>query len=369
MERLKLMIPGPIQPEKDVLDEMGKPVLPHYGEEWTAIYNETVEILKMIFNTTGRVHILIGSGSSGIDACLGSALKTGEKIIVANNGHFGNRLCDIANGYGFEVISVPDEWGKPYNPALIEKALEQHPDARLVAAVHLETSTSIVNPIQQIGKIVRLKGRYFMVDAVSSLGGLPLKMDEWGIDLCASASQKCLGAPPGLSPVAIGQHGLSLISEDPHKNHGWYLNLNVWNQYAADWADWHPFPTTMATSNILALRKALMNLLQEGIDQRIARYTQLALRLRNKLRGIGLQPYTPDELLAPVLTTVCSPQGIPSSEIVNYMSRIHRIKIAGSLGALLKNKVFRIGHMSPTVSNKDIDQVVDALASFMAQYA
>lgn len=135
------MRPSPIQPEADILNKMWKPVLPYYGEEWTAIYNETVDILRKIFSTAGRVHILIGSGSSVIDACLGSALKSDEKIIIANNGHFGNRLCDIANGYGLKVISVPDQWGKPYNPTLIEKTLEEHPDARLVTAVHLETST------------------------------------------------------------------------------------------------------------------------------------------------------------------------------------------------------------------------------------
>lgn len=207
-----------------------------------------------------------------------------------------------------------------------------------------------------------------MVDAVSSLGGVPFKMDEWGIDLCASASQKCLGAPPGLSLIAIGPRGLSLISKEPQKSHGWYLNLNVWNQYATDWANWHPYPITMATNNIMALRKALMNLIQEGIDRRITRYTQLAMQLRNGLRKIGLQPYTPDELLAPVLTAVCSPHGVPVSEIVNYMSQVHRIKIAGGLGAVLKDKVFHIGHMSPTISIDDVDQVVDALASFMTQH-
>jgi alanine-glyoxylate transaminase/serine-glyoxylate transaminase/serine-pyruvate transaminase len=207
-------------------------------------------------------------------------------------------------------------------------------------------------------------GRVLLVDAVSWLGGLPLHMDEWGIGLCASASQKCLGAPPGLATVAVSPAAWELIDRTPVKGHGWYLNLRVWRQYATDWAGWHPFPITMATNNILALRAGLLGLLTEGLSTRMERYRGLALRLRRGLRQIGMPPYSPDELMAPVLTAAYGPPGVATGEIVNYMAEVHHTKIAGGLGDQLKDKIFRIGHMSPTVGEADIDLVLNQLAAF-----
>lgn len=367
MKPLKLMIPGPIQPDPEVLKAMGSPVQPHYGPDFTRFYNETLSLLKLVFNTQGDVFIMNGSGSVGIDACLGSALSTGEKIIVGMNGYFGDRLQSIAEDNGLEVIPVIAEWGQPLNPDDFSKALKEHPEAKAGVVVHLETSTTIVNPIEKIGPLFRESGRYFMVDAVSSLGGLPFEMDSWGIDLCASASQKCLGAPPGLSTVAVGPRGWEAIDRNPKKGHGWYTNLRVWRHYAIDWADWHPYPITMATNNIVALRTSLEQLLAEGIPARLERYRQLALRLRAGLRKIGYRPYTPDEILAPVLTAAYGPDGISTAKIVAFMAEQYQIKISGGLGAM-KDQIFRIGHMSPTVTNADIDEVLSALENFMTSY-
>lgn len=361
---LKLMIPGPVEVEQDVLDAMGSPVQPHYGPAWRDIYNETVETLKTIFGTRGSVFILIGSGSTGIDSCLGSLVATGGKIVVGANGFFGQRLVDVAEGYGLKVVPVTAEWGQPLRVEDFEETLKNHADASAVAVVHVETSTTIVNPIREIGRVARQHNIPFMVDAVSSLGGLPMRMDEWDIDLCASASQKCLGAPPGLSPVAVGPRGWEAIDRAPNKGHGWYLNLRIWREYSVKWGDWHPFPVTMATNNVLALKASLTSLLAEGMESRQERYRRLALRLRTGLRRIGMPPFTPDELLAPMLTAALVPEGVVSAQIVEYMSEVHQIKIAGGLGENLKDKIIRIGHMSPTLTEADIDRVIEALAAF-----
>jgi alanine-glyoxylate transaminase/serine-glyoxylate transaminase/serine-pyruvate transaminase len=361
---LKLMIPGPIQPDDDVMEAMGGPVLPHYGPEWTRIYNETVGLLKQVYGTSGDAFLLVGSGSSALDAGLGSSLSGGEEIVIGVNGWFGERLVTIAEQYGLNVIPVSAPWGAPLDPADFGRAFEAHPQARLAAVVHLETSTTIVNPIEEIGPLAVRHGRVLMVDAVSSLGGLPVRMDDWGIGLCASASQKCLGAPPGLATIAVNPSAWTLIDRVADKGHGWYLNLRVWRQFATEWADWHPFPITMATNNVLALRAGLRGLLAEGLDQRMERFRRLALRLRRGLREIGMAPYTPDELLAPILTAAYGPPGIATGDIVSYMAEVHRIKIAGGLGDLLKDKIIRIGHMSPTVAEADIDQVLRGLGSF-----
>lgn len=361
---LKLMIPGPVQPEDAVMDAMGAPVRPHYGPEFRDSYNETTGLLKKVFNTQGDVFLLVGSGSSAIDACIGSLVPSGKKMIIGINGFFGLRLKEIAEGYNIEVLPVVAEWGKPLEPEDIDAALGEHTDVSAVAVVHLETSTTIINPAQEIGRVTRRHGVPFILDAVSSLGGMPVYMDDWGVDLCAAATQKCLGAPPGLAPVAVSEAGWTALNRNPQTGHGWYLNLNIWKRYARDWADWHPFPITMTSNNLFALKTSLESLLAEGIEVRMERYRTLALRLRAGLRRIGMPPFTPDELLAPVLTSAYGPEGVPTGDIVQYMADIYGIKIAGGLGEQLKDKVFRIGHMAPTVSEADIDEVIDALASF-----
>jgi alanine-glyoxylate transaminase / serine-glyoxylate transaminase / serine-pyruvate transaminase len=360
---LKLMIPGPIQPDQAVLDAMGGPIIPHYGPYFTQVYNETLDLLRQVFNTAGNVFLLPGAGSTGTDACLGSALSTGEKIIVGSNGFFGDRLLTIADSYGLEIVPIMAEWGQPLKPEDFAEAFTQHPDARACAIVHLETSTTVVNPIAEIAAITKRAGAITIVDAVSSLGGLPFRMDEWGIDLCLSASQKCLGAPPGLSPVAVGPRGWEAIDRNPRKGHGWYSDLRVWKKFATEWWDWHPFPVTMPTSNILALREGLLQLLEEGISQRLERYRKLAILLRNGLRQINLVPFTPDEILAPVLTAAYCPEGVSSGEIVAFMEKERCIKISTGLGAL-KDKIIRIGHMCPGMSEVDIQEVLDGLAAF-----
>ncbi len=364
---LKLMIPGPIQPADDVLEAMGGPVQVHYGIPWTAFYNETLELLRGVFNTQGHIFLINGSGTCGNDAAIGSALSTGESILVGINGFFGERLEAIARGYGLKVIPVYAEWGQPLDPREICRALEEHPEVRVLTTVHLETSTSVVNPVRDIGQISRELGRVYILDAVSSLGGLEVRMDDWGIDICASASQKCLGAPPGLSPVAVGPRGWEVIDRNPDKGHGFYSDLRILRHFATspEWKDWHPYPVTMATSNIVALHTSLEALAKEGIPARLDRYRTLALRLRAGLRRLGMLPLTPDDRLAPVLTTAYGPAGVPTGRIVEYLAEEHGIKISGGLG-ILKDKVIRIGHMSPTISEADIDEVLGALEQFRA---
>jgi len=361
---LKLMIPGPVELEADVLEALGKPVLPHYGPEWTQLYNETTSMLGQIFQTEGNIFILVGSGSSAIDACIGSALATGEQIIVGVNGFFGERVAHIARSYGLEVIPVEAEFGQPLKTSWFEDALRRHPSAKAVAAVHLETSTTVVNPVPEIGQAARRHGVPYIVDAVSTIGGLPFEMDEWGIDFCAAASQKCLGGPPGLAPVAVGPRGWEAVDRIPTHNHGWYLNLSTWREHALKWADFHPFPVTMATNNVVALNRSLHNLLAVGLEKRLAAYRELALHLRANLRLIGFEPYTPDEQMAPVLTAAYGPKGVDTRKIVSFVAENYGIRISSGFGEQLVDKIIRIGHMSPTVTKEDIDRLIEALHAF-----
>ena len=361
----KLMIPGPVSVDDDVLFQMGQQIRPHYGAQWTADYNETRLLLKRLFKTEGDVHILTGSGSSAIDAGIGSLTLTGETAVIGSNGYFGERLEEICEGYGLKVVRVSAELGKPLDPESFREAFSVEPRPALVAVVYLETATAVVNPVQQIAAVANEYGVPVLVDAVSGLGGLPFSMDEWGIDICASASQKCLGAPPGLGPIAISTRATEIMASKPGRGHGWYLNLRTWQRFATEWGKWHPHPVTMATSTIYALRVGLKMLHEEGIDNRIARYTRLAMRLRNGVRKLGMEPVTPDEQLAPVLTAIYTPEGVKSGEVLAFLRKEHGLMISGGLGADMKDTVIRVGHMGPSVSEADIDEVLGALEAFV----
>ncbi len=363
---VKLMIPGPVEVDARVLAALNRPVEPHYGDAWVEKYSRVIAILKQVFGiaeTDYDVYLMSGSGTCAIDACMGSSLLSGEKIIIGNNGFFGDRLVDIAVNNGLQVIEAKCEWGRPLDPQAIQEALRENPDAKAVAVVHGETSTSILNPIAEIGEIVKPANAVFIVDAVSSLGGLPYDVAGWHVDLCASATQKCLGAPPGLAPVAISQKAWRMIDRSDRKAHGWYTNVQNWRKYAQEWGDWHPTPITMPTNTVNALLVSLELLMQEGIANRMERFRSLAMQLRKGLREAGMEPFTPDELMNPVLTAARPPQGVESGQVVRYLLDSYHIQISGGLGHL-KKEVFRIGHMSPVLEAEDIEILVGALKAF-----
>lgn len=363
---MKLMIPGPVEVAPKVLAALSEPVEPHYGDAWVKKYARVIGILKKVFNVDGKnydVYLMVGSGTCAIDASLSSSLMAGEKIIIGNNGFFGDRLVEVAKNAGLKVVEVPGEWGKVLNPQDIKETLAKNTDAKAVAVVHCETSTSVINPVGEIGSIVAPYDTVFMVDAVSSLAGMPFDLEGWKVDLCASATQKCLGALPGLAPVAVSSKAWKMIDRSTDKAHSWYTNLQNWRKYATEWGDWHPTPVTMPTNNVNALLVALEQLMDEGIENRMFRFRKLALRLRNGLREAGMQPFTPDEMLNPVLTAAQAPLGHKSGEVVQYLLNEHHIQIGGGLGHL-KDTIFRIGHMSPVVNTEDIDRVVEALKAF-----
>ncbi|MGV8027066.1 MAG: pyridoxal-phosphate-dependent aminotransferase family protein [Anaerolineaceae bacterium] len=361
--KIRMMIPGPVEVHPDVLKAMGSAVEPHYGDVWVEKNRQVLEILKEIFNTNGDVFLMVGSGTCAIDAAFGSTLQTGERILIGNNGYFGDRLVSIAQHNGLDVVETKAEWGQELDPEAIKRILQRDPSIKAVAVVHGETSTTVLNPIREIGPIVREEGRLFIVDAVSSLGGVPFEMDAWCIDVCASATQKCLGSPPGLGPIALNERAWKSIDRLKIGEHGWYSDLRIWRQYAQEWGDWHPSPVTMATNNVNALLVSLTQLKNEGIPVRMERYRQLAVQLREGMRKAGMPPFTSDEKLNPVLTAGYAPSGVDSAEIVHFLLREYAIQISGGLGAL-KSTIFRIGHMSPIMTKEDIALVCEALMAF-----
>jgi alanine-glyoxylate transaminase/serine-glyoxylate transaminase/serine-pyruvate transaminase len=364
--RMKLMIPGPIEVEDEVLQWMGEPIHAHYGDEWVAVHNETIGLLQQVIGTTGKVFMMPGSGSLGADAAVQSAFAPGAKVALGINGNFGRRMSEIMTANGLIIVPVEAEPNRPLDPAAFDRVLTADPSIVGVAAIHLETSTAVLNPIREIAQVARAHNCLFLVDAVSSLAGAPLKMDEWGIDLCVSASQKGLGGAPGIAIVAVGPRAWEVIASQPEYHRSWYLDLRRWQWHVENWGDWHPFPVTMPTSIILGLRAALQSILRDGLDARFARYEKLARHLRDGLKALGLSLFVPEELMSPVLTAVYCPPGVTSSEIVKYIAQQHHIKITTGFGSF-KEQVIRIGHMGGAISEADLDELLAALRQFLSE--
>jgi len=356
MKRLRLMIPGPIEVAPEVLEIMSEPLVAHYGKEWTAFYKETIGLLRKIFQTDGDVFLFPGSGSAGLDAALGSTLFPDGGVLIPRNGFFGERLEEIAQSYTTNVHTIKFPVGRAIDLGEVERALQKG-NFDAMACVHCETSTGVLNPIQELATLCHSHGILFIVDAVSSLAVEPLEMDAWGIDICVSASQKGLESPPGLAVVAVGKHAWDRLNRV--NSPGWYLNLKVWKEYGEKWGDWHPHPVTQAVNNIKALRRGMERILEEALDKRFERHQKIAQELRHGLRDIGFTLYVPDEIASNGVTSVLGPEG-KVEELLAYVRNQERILLAGSLGEL-KGKVFRIGHMGAGATSEAVETVLSAL--------
>jgi len=356
----RLMIPGPIELAEETRAELAKPIVPHYGADWTQFHNETIGLLRRIFLTDGDVFAIPGSGSAGLDAAIGSSLGKGDRLLVLSNGFFGDRIAQIARSYDARtaVCEVPAD--RPITVQELESAIAKQSDITSVAMVHCESSSGLLNPIAELTAWCKSRDLLTIVDAISSLGGIPLLMDEWGVDLCVSASQKCLEGPPGLALVAVGRDARSRIQDNTSP--GWYLNLREWYAYAEKWADWHPFPITMAVPAFRALRKGVERVLEEGLDRRASRHQRVAVFVRRELERLGFCPCFPEGIASPTVIAVKGRRDLSATTLADRLRTEHGILVAGGMGEF-KGKVFRIGNMGPQATQHRMRQLVEAVAS------
>jgi alanine-glyoxylate transaminase/serine-glyoxylate transaminase/serine-pyruvate transaminase len=363
-QRFKLMIPGPVDAEDDVLAAMAEPTLPHYGKEWLAIYWETIEHLQQVFGTKNDLFLVTGPGTAGLDAALGSLTRTGDKVLVPNNGFFGRRLGTVARSYGLDVHTVTAPTGQPLDVAAIRQCLIDEGDIQALAVVHLETSTAVLNPLQEIAAVAGEFDVPLIVDAVSSMGGIPLPVDEWGIDICVTVSNKCLASPPGLAPMAISQRAWEQMDRKAGRAHGWYLDLRVWKDYAINWGSWHPYPTSMPTNNVVALLVSLRHILDEGMEAYYARHTQAARTVRERLMQLGFQMLTPEAHTSPLITAMYGLPGMDIDDLRRYLLEEWQIMISGGLDDLA-GKIIRVGHIGRAASVEYTNQFLDGVDAYL----
>lgn len=364
MANYKLMIPGPVDVEDEVLSEMASPVPAHYGDEWMKVYLETVDYLKRVFQTENDLFIVGGPGSAALDASFGSLLATGEKVLIPSNGFFGRRLRAMARGYGLEVVPLDFPLEQAISAAAVEAHLQKEKDIQAMAMVHHETSTGVLNPLPEIAAVTNKAGVPIIVDAVASLGGVPLPVDEWGIDLCVTVSNKCLAAPPGISLISVSQRAWEIIESKSDRSHGWYLNLQTWKQYATEWASWHPYPTTMATNNVLALLASLKRLLAEGLETRYARTAKAAEMTREGLTDMGFEMFVEGPHASPLITAAKGRPDMSIAEMARFLRDECGIMIGGGLDKLA-GKIFRIGHMGKAISPEYIEAFLARVRDFL----
>lgn len=365
-QRCKLFIPGPCDLDDDVLQAMSQPVLRSYGAAWLPIFEETISLLKQVFRTQNDLFMVPGPGSAVLDMALGSCMAAGEKVIVAHNGFFGERLAVIAEAHGLNVVHVAAPSGSPLDPEDLRRALVEHPDASLVALVHHETTTTVLNPVQELASVVRAAGRVLLLDAISSLGGVELPVDDWGIDMCVASSNKCLETPPGISIISVGPRAWDLLDRHECTHHGWYLDLRTWRNYAKSptWASWHPCPITMPTNIILALLASLRKISKFGLLAHIAKHSRACFMVRTELRNLGFQMFVPDKFAAPTATAVLPRPEFTAAEMIAWLEQEKKICITGGIGEL-SGRIFRVGHLGKASTDEYLAEFFAAVEAFL----
>jgi aspartate aminotransferase-like enzyme len=361
-----LLIPGPVSVTPTVLEALARPVRAHYGDDWVELYNRVTKAIARVLQTSGDVFLVFGPGSAGMEMALASTLAPGDQVLVPGKGFFADRISEVCRTIGLEVRPLAQDAYRPIDPEAVERELRAHPDVRAVVWVHHETDLGLLNPAREIASTAARHGALAVLDAISSLGGVELEMDAWGIDLCVAVGNKVLGAPVGVAPVAVGARGWEAVDDGRKKAAGWYLNLKTWRSYVERMGDWHPHPTTMPTNVMVALDVAVGEFLAEGQEERMRRQAAAARRVREGLRELGFEMLVDDDAASPVCTAVLARPGMDVRDYMSWLLHERRLHIAGGLGPL-SGRMFRIGHMGAGADPEVVDLFLRATADYLDQ--
>lgn len=356
-ERL-LCGPGPANVSPGVLEAMQRPLLGHMDPDLMGILDEVVTLLRAAYRADGAALVLPlqATGTSGMEAGLAHLLEPGDTAIVGVNGFFGRRLVEISRRLGAEVVQVEADWGQAVSNEQLLEALDAHPEARLIAVVHAETSTGVEHPLAQLGAQLRDRDVLLMADCVTSLGGVELRFDEWGLDYAYSCSQKCVGAPPGMSPVAVSERAMKRI-EARRAPVPYSLDLQLLRDY------WIKRPLTYHHTapvlNIYALHEALRDVAAEGLEARWQRHAQAGAALQDGVRSRGLELLADPAHQLPQLTAVRVPDGVDAKRVQTALLREHGIEIGGGLGPSAPS-MWRLGLMGHNATVTVAQRLLDA---------
>jgi alanine-glyoxylate transaminase/serine-glyoxylate transaminase/serine-pyruvate transaminase len=359
-----LLGPGPSPVAPEVLAAMAHPTIGHLDPAFIRLMDELKQMLQAVFNTKNDATFTVaGPGSVGMDACVLNLVEPGDRILIARNGVFGMRMSEVAARGGAEVVPLDFEWGTPVTGAAIDAALDQHKGVKFLAFVHGETSTGVLSDGAEIGAVARKHGVMTIMDTVTSLGGVPVKIDEWGIDAVYSGTQKCLSCPPGLSPVSFSPRAVEHIRARKTKVLSWFLDVT---QVMAYWTGEgaRAYHHTAPVNALYGLHEALRRLLVEGLDNAFARHKAAHLHLVAGLAKRGMELLVEERYRLPELSTVRIPQGVNDAQTRGALLNEHNIEIGSGLGPLA-GKVWRVGLMGEGARIENVDHFLSALDKAM----
>jgi len=346
-----LLGPGPSNVHPRVLGALATPPIGHLDPAFVEVMEETKHLLRATFRTANSLTLPISAtGSAAMEACLVNLLEPGDTAIVGVNGVFGTRMVDIVGRCRATAVTVEAPWGRIVEPDAVATALRQAPQAKLVALVHAETSTGAWQPLEEIGRLVRAAGSLFVVDAVTSLGGCPLQVDEWLIDACYSGTQKCLSCPPGLAPLTFGARAVEVLHRRRTIVQSWYLDLTMIEKY---WGNERVYHHTAPISMNYALLEALRLVDEEGLEARWARHQRHHLALKAGLAAMGLELAAQEGHQLWTLNAVRIPDGVDDAAVRKTLLEEFGLEIGGGLGPM-KGKVWRIGLMGESSTEANV---------------
>jgi alanine-glyoxylate transaminase/serine-glyoxylate transaminase/serine-pyruvate transaminase len=352
-----LLGPGPSNAHPTVLKALSRTPIGHLDPLYVELMGEVQELLRYAWQTDNRLTIpMSGTGSAAMEATLANTVEPGDKVLVAQKGYFGLRLADMASRYRADVVTIEKPWGEAFTLPELEEALARHRPA-ILALVHAETSTGILQPMEGIGELCRRYDCLLLLDTVTSLGGVPLFLDEWKVDLAYSCSQKGLSCPPGLGPFSMGPRAEAKMMARQGKVPNWYLDVTLLNQY---WGSDRVYHHTAPVNMNFGMREALRLLAEEGLENAWARHRANAERLWAGLERLGLELHAPEHLRLPTLTTVRIPDGVDGKAFCLHLLDTYGIEMGGGLGALA-GRIWRIGLMGYNSRPENVDKLLNLL--------
>ena len=356
-----LLGPGPSDVPARVLQALAAPTIGHLDPAYLAIMDETRQMLRDVFRTKNELTLAVsGTGSAGMESCVVNLIEPGDEMIVCVNGVFGTRMRDVAQRCGATVHSIEADWGTVITDQQVAEALQAHPKSKVLGIVHAETSTGAHQPLEAISRLVQDAGALLLVDAVTSLGGIEVRVDDWAIDAIYSGTQKCLSCPPGLAPVSFSPRAVAAMEARQTPVASWYLDMSMLRNYwSADRVYHHTAPINMT----YALRESLAIVLEEGLEDRIARHQLNHQALRAGLEAMGLQ-WVPEHSLT-TLNAVYVPDGVDDARVRSRLLHEYGIEIGAGLGPF-KGRAWRIGLMGHSSSQRNVTLLLAALETILS---
>ncbi|MDF5708734.1 MAG: alanine--glyoxylate aminotransferase family protein [Nostoc sp. S4] len=352
-----LLGPGPSNAHPTVLQAMNTSPVGHLDPAFLALMDEIQSLLRYVWQTENPLTIAVsGTGTAAMEATIANSVEPGDVVLIGVAGYFGNRLVDMAGRYGADVRTITKPWGQVFNLEELQTALETHRPA-ILALVHAETSTGARQPLEGVADLCREFGTLLLVDTVTSLGGVPILLDAWGVDLAYSCSQKGLGCPPGASPFTMSLRAAEKLQQRRTKVANWYLDMSLLSKY---WGSERVYHHTAPINLYYALREALRLVAEEGLANCWQRHQKNVEYLWEGLEDLGLSMHVEREYRLPTLTTVRIPAGVDGKAIARQLLNEHNIEIGGGLGELA-GQVWRVGLMGFNSRKESVDQLIAAL--------